>query len=87
MVVVTPREEYRLRVFHNMYGAGGGEIVGIKREEVTRDWRKLHDEELHDQYCSPNIIRVMKIEKNEMGGTFGTFGIRVACRVLPGNPE
>jgi hypothetical protein len=35
-------------------------IFGPKRNEVTREWRKFHNEELHDLYCSPNIIRVIK---------------------------
>ena len=33
---------------------------GPKRDEVTREWRKLHNEELHDRYSSPNIVRVIK---------------------------
>jgi hypothetical protein len=35
-------------------------INGPKRDEVTGEWRKLHNEELHDLYYSPNIIRIMK---------------------------
>ena len=35
-------------------------IFGPKRDEVTGEWRKLHNEELNDQYCSPNIVRVIK---------------------------
>jgi hypothetical protein len=35
-------------------------IFGHKREEVTRKWRKLHNEELNDLYSSPNIVRVIK---------------------------
>jgi hypothetical protein len=35
-------------------------IFGPKRDEVTRDWRKLHNEELHNLYSSPNIIRMIK---------------------------
>jgi hypothetical protein len=35
-------------------------ISGSKRYEVTREWRKLHDEELHDLHSSPSIIRIMK---------------------------
>jgi hypothetical protein len=35
-------------------------IFGSKRGEVTGEWRKLHNEELHDLYCSPNIVRVIK---------------------------
>jgi hypothetical protein len=35
-------------------------IFGPKREEVTGDWRKVHHEELHDLYCSANIVQVIK---------------------------
>jgi hypothetical protein len=41
-------------------------ICGPKREEITGEWRKLHNEELHILYFSPNIIR--KIKENEVGG-------------------
>jgi hypothetical protein len=50
------REERRLRVFEN----GVLRIFGPKRDKVRREWRKLHNEELHDLYSSPNILRVMK---------------------------
>jgi len=49
-------------------------IFGPKRSEVTEEWRKLHTEELSDLYCSPNIVRVIKIENNEMGGSCSTYG-------------
>ena len=42
-------------------------IFGPKRDEVTREWRKLHIEEIYDLYCSPNIVRVI-IDKNKMDG-------------------
>jgi hypothetical protein len=35
-------------------------IIGPKRDEVTGEWRKLHDEELHDFYSSPSVIRITK---------------------------
>jgi hypothetical protein len=47
-------------------------IFGPKRDEVTGEWRKLHNEELHNLYSSPDIIRQDKA--NEMGGTCGTHG-------------
>jgi len=49
-------------------------LFGPKRDEVTVEWRKLHNEELSDLYPLPNIVRVVKIEKNEMGGACGAYG-------------
>jgi len=37
-------------------------------------WRKLHNKELNDMYSSPNIVSGGKIEKNEMGGAYSTYG-------------
>jgi len=51
------REERRLRVSENRVLRG---IFGPKRAEVTREWRKLHNEELNNLYSSPNIVRVIK---------------------------
>jgi hypothetical protein len=51
------REEHRLRVFENRILR---RIFGPKRDEVTGEWRKLHNEELHILYSSPNIIRQSK---------------------------
>jgi len=51
------REELRLRVYENRVLR---RIFRSKRVEVTREWRKLHNEELNDLYCSPNIVRVLK---------------------------
>jgi hypothetical protein len=70
------REEHRLRLFGNRVLRG---IFGSKRDEVTGEWRKLHNEELNDLYSSPNIVRVIKIEKNEMGWSCGTYGGRESC--------
>jgi len=50
-------EERRLRVFENRLLR---RIFGPKRDEVTWDWRKLHNEELNGLYCSPSIVRVIK---------------------------
>ena len=47
----------RLRVFENRVLR---RIFGPKRDEVKEEWRKLHNEELNDLYCSPNIFRVIK---------------------------
>jgi len=51
--LLTLREELRLRVLENRVFS---KIFGLKRDEVTRKWRKLHNEELNDLYSSPNIV-------------------------------
>jgi hypothetical protein len=43
-------------------------IFGPKRDEVTGEWRKLHDKELQDVYCSPNIIRGLKLRRMRWAG-------------------
>jgi hypothetical protein len=54
---LTLREEHRLRVFENRVLR---RIFGPQRDEVTGEWRKLHNEELRDVYSSPSIIRIIK---------------------------
>jgi hypothetical protein len=56
-LVLTLREEHKLRVCEN---GVLGRISGCKREEITGEWRKVHDKELKDLYSSPSIIRVIK---------------------------
>jgi hypothetical protein len=65
---VTLREEHRLRVSENRVLR---RIFGPKREEVAREWRRLHNEELHNLYASPNIIRVMKSMRVRWAGHVG----------------
>ena len=62
---LTLREERELRVFENRVLRG---IFGTKRDEVTGEWRKLHNEELNDLYCSPNIVWVIKSAKMRWAG-------------------
>jgi hypothetical protein len=49
-------------------------IFGPKRDEATGEWRKLHNEELHNLYSSPDIIRPTKSRKMRVGGACGTHG-------------
>jgi len=51
-------------------------IFGPKRDEVTREWRKLHNEELYDLYSSPNIVRVIKQRKIRWVGHVARMGRR-----------
>jgi hypothetical protein len=55
---------------------------------VTGDWRELHNEELHNLYSSPNIIRMIKSRRNRWAGYVARMGeTRNACRILVGQPE
>jgi hypothetical protein len=56
-LVLTLREEHRLRVFENRMLR---RIFGPKRDEMEGSWRKVHNEELHNLYSSPSIIRMIK---------------------------
>jgi hypothetical protein len=67
---VTLRNEYRLKVFENRVQRG---IFGLKGDEIIEGWRKLHNEQLHNLYFSPSIIRMMQSE-DEMGSACSTHG-------------
>jgi hypothetical protein len=57
-------------------------LFGMKRDEVTGEWRKLHNEELPDLYSSPSIIRIMKSSRMRWAGhvtRIGRKGTLVAC--------
>jgi len=54
---LTLQEETKLRMFENMVLR---RIFGPRRDDVTGEWRRSHNEELNDLYCSPNIVRVIK---------------------------
>ena len=49
-------------------------IFGPKRDEVTGEWRKLHNEELNDLYCSPSIVRVIKSRRMRWSGHVACMG-------------
>jgi hypothetical protein len=81
---LTLREEYRLRVFEKRMLR---RIFGPKRDDVTGDWRKLHNEELHNLYSSPNIIRMIKSRRMRWAGHVSRRGAtRNAYRILVGKP-
>jgi hypothetical protein len=67
------REERRLRLFENRVMRG---IFEPKRDEVTGEWRKLHNEKLNDPYFSPTIVRVIK---SRWAGHVARMGRREAC--------
>ena len=63
-------------------------IFGPRRDEVTGEWRKLHNEELNDLYCSPSIVRVIKWRRMRWAGHVERMGERRGVyRVLVGKPE
>jgi hypothetical protein len=66
---LVPREEQGLRIFETRVLR---RIFGCKRDEVTREWRKLHSKELHNLYSSPDIIR--QVKKNKMGRACSMHG-------------
>jgi hypothetical protein len=63
-------------------------IFGSKRDEVTGEWRNLHNEELHDLYSSPSIIRIIKVRRMKWAGHVARLGEkRNAYRLLVGKQE
>jgi hypothetical protein len=63
-------------------------IFGPKRDEVTGGWRKLHNEELHDLYSSPSIVRVIKARRMRWAGHVALMGeVRGSYNILIGRPE
>ena len=82
---LTLREERKRRLFENMVLK---RIFGPRREEVTVEWRRLHNEELNDLYSSPNIVRVIKSRRMRWAGHVACMGEESwVYRVLVGKPE
>jgi hypothetical protein len=79
------REECRLRVFENRVLR---RIFGSKRDEVTGEWRRLHNKELYDVYFSSNIISVIKSKRLRWAGLVACMEKRRSTqRVLVEKPE
>jgi hypothetical protein len=82
---LTVREEHKLRMFENRVLR---RIFGPKREGVTGGWRKLHNEELHNLYSSPSIIRIIKSRRMWWAGNVARMGEkRNVYKLLVGKPE
>ena len=62
-------------------------IFGPRRDEVTGDWRRLHNEELNDLYTSPNIVRVIKSRRMRWAVHVARMGEMGVYRVLVGKPK
>jgi hypothetical protein len=78
-------EEHKLRVFENRVLRI---IFGLKRDEVMGGWKTLHNEELHDLYSSPSIIRIMKSRRMRWAGHVARMGEKGnVYSLLVGKPE
>jgi hypothetical protein len=73
---LTLKEERRLRVFENRVLR---RIFGPKRDEITGEWRKLHNEELNGLYSLPNIVRVIKSRRLRWAGHVARMGRGEVC--------
>jgi hypothetical protein len=81
---LTVREEHKLRVFENRVLR---RIFGSKRDGVTGGWRKLYNEELHNLYSSPIIIRIINARRMRWAGHMARMGVkRNVHRLLVGKP-
>ena len=84
MGVELGRSKRRLRVFENRVLR---RVFGSKTNEVTGEWRKLHNEELNDLYCSQNIVRVIKWRRMRWAGHVARMCGRGVYRFLVGKAE
>ena len=73
---LTLREESKLKVIENMVLR---RIFGPRRDEVTGEWMRLHNEELNDLYSSPNIVRVIKSKRTRWAGHVARMGEKTGC--------
>jgi hypothetical protein len=65
-----------------------GRIFGTKRDAVIGGWKQLHNEELHNLYCSPSITRIIKSKRMRLAGYVAQMGEkRNVYRILVGKPE
>jgi len=77
--------EHRLRVFVNWVLR---KVTGPERDEATGEWKRLHIEDLYDQFYSPNIIRVIISRRTRWTGLIARIGVRRGSyRYLVGKPE
>jgi hypothetical protein len=84
-MIMSVREEHRLEAFESRVLR---RIFGPKREKMVGGWWKLHNEELHDLYSSPNIVRIIKSRRKRWAGHETRTGeTRNAYRTLVGKPE
>jgi len=82
---LTLMEERRLRVFEKRVLR---RIFGHNKDEATGEWRKVHNEDLNDLFCSPNSVRVIKSRRMRWAGQVARMGERSGVyRVLVGKPE
>ena len=70
--MVQPKQRRKVRVFENRVLR----IFGPKRDEVTGQWRKIHNEQLNNMYSSPNIFRVIKSRRMRLAGHVARMGER-----------